>query len=151
MLEEDKISVEEAKILMNKFRTKILKHLSERRYTASELARLLNLSVPTVHYHLSLLEKAGFVRKVRSNRKWKYYELTEAGKSILRKKSLRIIIFSTLVVIVFLTKLLLFKNRNIAPKPLGGTVTPVEIILFAILAASITAIVIYVAYKLVKE
>ena len=106
------------------------------------------------HYYLSLPEKAGFVRKVPSNRKWKYYELTEAGKSILRKKSLRIIIFSTLAVILLtlsLAKLLLFKKKDVAPKPLGGSTTANEILLFVILVTSITAMVIYAVYNLVKE
>ncbi len=154
MHEKDEVSVKVVKMLGNDLRIKILKHLFRRRYTASELAKLLNLSVPTVYYHLSLLEKSGFVRKIQSNRKWKYYELTKIGVGMLNRKVLKITILSiaiTIISIFTLMKLSPFEAENTHLKSLGGTLTSAEIIFFTILTIVIATFFIFSCYKIIKE
>jgi len=75
------------KALAGKTRIKILKLLNKRRYMQSELAVEVKLSVPTVKEHLNALEKAELVVKKEEGRKWKYYELTKKGRTILEPES----------------------------------------------------------------
>ncbi len=75
---EPEIPADDFKIFTDKTRVSILKILNERRYTTSELSRMLNLSKPTVLYHIKILENAGYVRRIENGRKWIkwiYYEL----------------------------------------------------------------------------
>lgn len=66
---------EQLKAVSDPFRTKILSHLIEKAYTGQQLAQLLELARSKVHYHLSELEKNGFIRVVR----------TEAKNGIIQK------------------------------------------------------------------
>jgi len=103
-----KLSIEEVKPLLNKICLTILKYLKRRKYITSELSKLLNLSVPTVLYHLSILENAGYVRKVNSGRKWIYYESTELGHNVLKRRLLKLILLTLfLATITILTYVLL--------------------------------------------
>lgn len=127
MLDENFIT--EIKPLLSLTRIKLLKHLRKRRYTASELSRLVNLSVPTVFYHLSVLEKYGFVRSVDSDRKWKYYELTEKSERVL-ENGLKI----TLAILLITTAALTFlPRREGTQKPLGGEIDLLPIIIALVL------------------
>ncbi|HII38688.1 TPA: winged helix-turn-helix transcriptional regulator, partial [Candidatus Micrarchaeota archaeon] len=62
-------------------RVKMLKLLGERRKMQAELAVELGLKPPSVREHLERLAEAGLVRRIESERKWKYYELTEKGSA----------------------------------------------------------------------
>ncbi len=73
-------------------RIDILKALSQRQKTQSELAEELKLSVPTVLEHLNHLEKVGLVQKKDEGRKWKYYFLTPVGKKMIGKSRLNVVI-----------------------------------------------------------
>lgn len=53
---------ETAKLFSDKTRLKILELLSEKELTNSQLARMLNLSKPTISHHLKLLLDAGIVK-----------------------------------------------------------------------------------------
>jgi len=64
-------------------RITILKSLSERRKTQSELADGLKLSSPTIIEHLENLISANLVEKIDEGRKWKYYQLTKLGKKLI--------------------------------------------------------------------
>ena len=70
------------KALASESRISMLKHLLKRRYTQSEIAALMDISVPTAKEHLSALENAGLVKMIDEGRKWKYYALTDKGKAI---------------------------------------------------------------------
>ncbi len=71
------------KALATESRISILKHLKSRRYMQSELAKLLDLAVPTVKEHLDAMDKAGLVLRIDEGRKWKYYELSPKGRALL--------------------------------------------------------------------
>lgn len=75
------------KALSSDTRMQMLCSLQSRRMTLTELAGDAGISVPGAKQHLQLLEEKGLVRKVDEGRKWKYYELTEQGRSIASERS----------------------------------------------------------------
>ena len=74
------------KTLSSETRVEKLYSLQTRRKTLSELAQAASISLPGAKQHLQLLEAKGLVRKISEGRKWKYYELTDIGKSILAER-----------------------------------------------------------------
>ena len=84
-MEEQKITLDAStfKALASGTRVNILKTLEKRRHTQSELAAVLNVSIPTIKEHLSEMEQAGLVKRHEEGRKWIYYSLTEKSKCIL--------------------------------------------------------------------
>ncbi|MBI5224888.1 winged helix-turn-helix transcriptional regulator [Candidatus Micrarchaeota archaeon] len=74
------------KTLSSETRVEMLYSLQTRRKTLSELAQAASISLPGAKQHLQLLEAKGLVRKIDEGRKWKYYELTDVGKSILAER-----------------------------------------------------------------
>lgn len=143
------LSIEEIKPILNEIRLKILRYLKKRKYTASELSRILDLSVPTVLYHLSILENSGYIKKVYTGRKWIYYELKELGHSILRKRILKLILLSSLATITALACVLLviLKKTVEHTKPLGSVIG-FEMIAVSIILITIT---VYIIYRIVKR
>ena len=91
-------SPDDFKPLSSKSRITILKLLNKRKYTLSELSKILGLSKSTVFHHLKILEEFGYVTRVEDGRKWVYYSLTERGKSVIKWKRIRIILSATGVV-----------------------------------------------------
>ncbi|AEA47809.1 regulatory protein ArsR [Archaeoglobus veneficus SNP6] len=77
---------------LNGTRVSILKALNGRKYTVSELSRVLGLSKPTILYHVRILENAGYVRRIDDGRKWVYYELTNSGRSVLRWRKVKMLL-----------------------------------------------------------
>jgi DNA-binding transcriptional ArsR family regulator len=73
-------------------RVRVLKALTQRRKTLSELAKELGLSASTMKEHLGVLSGAGLVIQRDEGRKWKYYELTRKGKGIVKPHELRVLI-----------------------------------------------------------
>lgn len=57
---------EQLKAVSDPFRTKILAFLIEKAYTGQQLAQLLELARSKIHYHLSELERNGFIQVVRT-------------------------------------------------------------------------------------
>lgn len=84
-MEEPKIvlDVSTFKALASGTRVSILKTLEQRRHTQSELAAVLDMSIPTIKEHLLEMEKAGLVKRNEEGRKWIYYSLTEKSKCVL--------------------------------------------------------------------
>ncbi|MFH1750322.1 MAG: winged helix-turn-helix domain-containing protein [Candidatus Micrarchaeota archaeon] len=74
------------KTLSSETRVEMLYALQERRKTLSELAMQAGISLPGAKQHLSMLETKGLIRKLDEGRKWKYYELTDQGKSIIAER-----------------------------------------------------------------
>ena len=85
MMEETKIVLDAStfKALASGTRVSILKTLEQRRHTQSELAAVLDMSIPTIKEHLLEMETAGLVKRNEEGRKWIYYSLTEKSKCIL--------------------------------------------------------------------
>jgi DNA-binding transcriptional ArsR family regulator len=71
------------KALASDTRVAILKSLGVRRKMPSELAREQELAASTIIEHLSVLEGANLIRKVRTGHKWIYYELTRKGQELV--------------------------------------------------------------------
>ncbi len=134
------------KVFSSPSRVRILKYLGERRFTASELSKLLNLSVPTVLYHLSLLERAGLVRKIPSG-KWIYYELTESGQNFLRNGVVKI-----LAVLLVLTIFLLMKHETAEKtKPLGGGLGLADVALLTVVSILMICLAVVLLHKLLAK
>ncbi len=72
------------KALGSETRQEILKMLSKRPYTASELSRLLGKHVTTIAEHMGTLESSGLVLKKEGSSKWIYYTLTPKGEKMFR-------------------------------------------------------------------
>ena len=70
-------------ILASGTRLDILKTLSTRRMTVTELADNLGLAKSTVHHHLQKLTEAGFVAAGDDGHAWVYYALTPEGRALL--------------------------------------------------------------------
>jgi DNA-binding transcriptional ArsR family regulator len=84
------VNKETIKALSVDTRVKILKILSNKQQTLSDLANMTGLSVPTIKEHLEILETAELIKKIEEGRKWKYYHITEKGKGILYPETRRI-------------------------------------------------------------
>ena len=89
---------DDIKPLSSKSRIIILKLLSKKKYTLSELSKILGLSKSTVLHHLKILEESGYITRVEDGRKWVYYSLTERGKSLIKWKKIKIILSATGIV-----------------------------------------------------
>jgi DNA-binding transcriptional ArsR family regulator len=89
---EDKITLdrEAFRTLASGTRVDILKSLDRRRKTLSELAKQFSMSVSTVKEHLDTLVKAGLIEQKDDGHKWKYYDLTRKGKSVLHPEDARV-------------------------------------------------------------
>ncbi|MEM5814483.1 MAG: winged helix-turn-helix domain-containing protein [Candidatus Aenigmatarchaeota archaeon] len=76
----------EIKALASDTRVMILKSLGGRRKMPSELSREFSMAPSTIVEHLHVLERSGLIKKIETGHKWKYYELTEKGRNLVRPK-----------------------------------------------------------------
>ncbi len=83
-------------------RREIVKMLSKRPYTASELAKITNKHVTTITQHLNTLEQSGLVHKKESVNKWKYYELSDKGEKLFKTQYYTWIVTLGVSALVFL-------------------------------------------------
>lgn len=67
-------------------RVEILRCLNERKYTAPELSRRLQLSKTTVYVHLKKMQRAGLVEKIKVSKQRVYYVITPWGRDQLRRR-----------------------------------------------------------------
>jgi DNA-binding transcriptional ArsR family regulator len=97
---DDKIVLDRItfKALAADTRINILKSLSNRRKTLSELSKELSMSVSTIKEHLEILVNCGLIKVKDEGYKWKYYNLTEKGLSVLNpaRKKLWIVLVCSL-------------------------------------------------------
>lgn len=86
MAQDDRIILDSSsfKALASETRVLILKELGKKRSTASELAKILGISVQAASEHLENLRVAGLVERVDEGRKWVYFQLTEKGKAVVQ-------------------------------------------------------------------
>lgn len=66
----------------NATKLRILHQLRERRMTAAEVGRRLDLHRSTAHRNLRTLQGSGHVDREDSGRKWVYYRLTAKGRAV---------------------------------------------------------------------
>jgi DNA-binding transcriptional ArsR family regulator len=96
------------KAISSESRLKILKILSCHRETLSDIAKKMDMQKSTIKGHLELLEDSGLIKQIESKNIWKYYELTNDGKSLVNPYGVKILIalgISTLIAFVFALKL----------------------------------------------
>jgi len=79
------------KALSVESRVNILKQLGNRKYTLSELSEKLKMAKPTIKEHLRILEESGLIKKLPSDNKWIYYDLTESGKKIIKPEGVKVL------------------------------------------------------------
>jgi len=96
------------KMLSVDTRKEIIKLLSERPYTASELAKILGKHITTVSEHLDMLERSDIARKKDNDHKWKYYTLTASGERLLKPN-----IYSWIIVLSLSFVCLLFGSLQL--------------------------------------
>jgi len=91
-MDDEKITLDmkSFKALASESRVTILKSLNKRRKMLTELSKELDMSPSTVKEHMVNLSKAGLVVQIDDGHKWKYYELTRAGKDILSPDETRV-------------------------------------------------------------
>ena len=99
--EEEKITLdrESFKVLSSDTRVGILKSLSVRRKTLSELSKEHKMSVSTISEHLDKLVKADLIKQIDDGHKWKYYELTKKGRAVLNPEEKKVWILLSLSLI----------------------------------------------------
>jgi len=71
------------KALAGETRVRILKILDKKPLTQSDLANELRMSLPTIGEHMKALEHAELVEREQTERKWKYYSLTNKARLLL--------------------------------------------------------------------
>ena len=92
MDEQLELNRETLKALASDTRIDILKELTERKKTVTELSDALNMSKSTTHEHLLRLTEASLVRKIASPNKWIYYDLTRKGLELIKPSDKRRVI-----------------------------------------------------------
>jgi len=118
----DEVVVDKAllKAIGAESRINILKSLTKRRKTQTELAQELGLSSPTVLEHLNQLVEAGLVEKHEEGRKWKYYTLTRKGKGLVSPSGApvhAVILLAVGLIFVFSS---LYMMNNALEAPMAG-------------------------------
>lgn len=92
MNDETVIDSKTIKVLASEKRKAILKNLSNRRMTLSELAAAMGMSFSAMKEHLDLISSAGLIEQKDDGHKWKYYELTRKGRYIINPVEKRVFI-----------------------------------------------------------
>jgi len=92
------------KALSSDTRSDILKSLSKRRKTLTELSTEFNLAKSTITEHLNKLEQSDLIIKKATGRKWIYYELSTKGKKLIKPEAsapLVILLALGIIIIIF--------------------------------------------------
>lgn len=117
---------ESLKALSTETRQDIVKLLSQRPYTASELSKNLNKHVTTVTEHLNVLEKSGLIARKESGNKWVYYTLSEKGGKLFKPAYYSWIItlsISAIFIVFGLSQIFIIESgeKDMAPAVLTGS------------------------------
>src|SRR3989338_10327554 len=117
------------KAISTETRQEILKMLSRRPYTASEIAKILGKHVTTISEHLSVLEKSGLAAKKDTKNKWLYYILTPKGEGIFKPQYYSWVIVLSVSILGLFTGINRFTFIPFAQKSLeaaGGASEPLS-------------------------
>ncbi len=118
-IESEEINLDEKdiKILNSKTRIKILKLLSEKEKTLTQIAEELKLKQPTILEHLKILEEKNYIKKNNKKNQTKRYRLTYKGERIIKPKSTKIFLtFITTLFLGILTYTITIINKIIIEK-----------------------------------
>jgi DNA-binding transcriptional ArsR family regulator len=91
MEEKFLIDKETLKAIAVDTRLNILKILSKKRCTLTEISDMLGLGNSTVSEHLGHLAKAGLIEREETDRKWKYYSLTLKGRRFVEPRAITVL------------------------------------------------------------
>ena len=103
------------KALGSKTRLSLIKYLSKRRMTQSELSKCTGLHVSSVKEHLDILEGAGIIERHDEGNKWKYYSLTSGAKRAF-SNPLEISVVLPLSILFMVSGVVSFAYDNMVPK-----------------------------------
>ena len=106
------------KALGSKTRLSLIKYLSKRRMTQSELSKCTGLHVSSVKEHLDILEGAGIIQRHDEGNKWKYYSLTSGARRAF-SNPLEISLILPLSILFMVSGAVSFAYNNMVPKT-GG-------------------------------
>src|SRR3989338_6641896 len=96
-------------------RQDIMKLLTKRPHTASEIAKATGKHVTTITEHLTVLEQSDLVRKKDNTNKWVYYTLTDKGEHLFKPQFYSwVVVFSLSVVFIFVGMLRMFNTNTLA-------------------------------------
>jgi DNA-binding transcriptional ArsR family regulator len=151
-------------------RQAIMKMLTKRPYTASEIAKITKKHVTTVTEHLDSLERASLVKK-KPGKKWVYYELSEKGEHLFKPQFYSWVVVLSLSAVLMFVGLLRLTNfayigrdmmtaqesapmlTQIAEKTADANIyatgTPVDYIAYSLIVLGIAGLV-YLAYRRLK-
>jgi predicted ArsR family transcriptional regulator len=94
-------------------RINILKLLSKKSYTLSDIANMLGLGASTVKEHLDILAKAKLVKKEKTERKWKYYSLTFKGRRFIEPREVKVLFAFVITLIAAVGTAFVFAKKFI--------------------------------------
>lgn len=111
------VDYETIKALSVNTRLNILKELKKSDLTLSDLSEKLDLKPSTLKEHLDKLLKAGLIMREETNRKWKYYSLSDKARNIVKPVE-RNVIFALFASILFviLTSYFYFFPQGVTEK-----------------------------------
>lgn len=126
---ETRLTFQQLQALASPSRYKILKILTQRRGTVSEVATAAMMAKSTVHGHLQLLEKVGLVRRFDDEeRLWIYYDLTPLGRNVALANPLRlVVIFGSSLVLSVVGIIALVWKQFFAPQEITWGVPPIGV------------------------
>jgi|Deesub1362A_J573_1020465.scaffolds.fasta_scaffold01786_6 DNA-binding transcriptional ArsR family regulator len=140
---EETFELSDIRVLDSKVRVEILRLLSRRRATVSELFRSLGMSKSTVFYHLIKLKESGFVTRMENGkRKWVYYELSERGRQVLKYRKVNIALLLTSSFFAMIAGILQME-RYAALKPGVKGAHPESYLLYSGMAFIATSILLF--------
>ncbi len=117
---DDKILLDKdtLKALVVDTRLNILKLLSDKQYTLSDIAEKLNFSNSTIKEHLDILCNSGLIKKEETDRKWKYYSLTLKGKRIVNPREVKVLFAFMVSLIAAIGVAIKFTRQFLSPQPI---------------------------------
>ena len=104
----DRITLDRStfKVLASDTRVDILKRISERKQTLTDLSEELEMSPSTIKEHLDKLVDADLIMPLDRGTKWKYYVLTKRGKQILKPNQTQVfVLLSISIMLLFASTL----------------------------------------------
>lgn len=108
-------------------RRNILKKLTTRNKTVSELSRELKAGKSTIFYNISILQESSLVKKLENGNEFIYYELTDSAKELFdSKEKIKLAVLLTSTIIAFMGGIVsIYRSfENVMPMP-SRTIPPV--------------------------
>jgi len=86
--------------LTSETRIKILKLLSKRNYTLTEIAKELGITKTSAKEHLDILVEGRLIEPVPSSNIWKYYTLTKDGRKLIERETPKRVVILIAIAII---------------------------------------------------